>query len=97
MKSWLSNINVSDLLYNYLFEIAHAEGPTSLVNKNFTVISAVSDESNSLNATLSLAILTITEPKNLAIASKIRKVTTQNIKWLILALVSSFTFEIHLL
>ena len=94
MKSWLSNINVSDLLYNYLFEIAHAEGPTSLVNKNFT---AVSDESNSLNATLSLAILTITEPKNLAIASKIRKVTTQNIKWLILALVSSFTFEIHLL
>lgn len=94
MKSWLSNINVSDLLYNYLFEIAHAEGPTSLVNKNFTFLS---DESNSLNATLSLAILTITEPKNLAIASKIRKVTTQNIKWLILALVSSFTFEIHLL
>ena len=94
MKSWLSNINVSHLLYNYLFEIAHAEGPTSLVNKNFTFLS---DESNSLNATLSLAILTITEPKNLAIASKIRKVTTQNIKWLILALVSSFTFEIHLL
>ena len=70
MKSWLSNINVSHLLYNYLFEIAHAEGPTSLVNKNFTFISAVSDESNSLNATLSLAILS---PKTLQLPQKLGK------------------------
>ena len=76
-KSPPTYINVKALLKSFLFDTAPEEGPTNLINVNFSVVSVTSGESASLKAVL--LEMSITDPHDSTIASETGKATMRDI------------------